>query len=132
MTSSSSSLRKRVEIVLDMALTTVSSLDEAFTAAPIIISGEGDPSAETDGQKADAGTTESAMVVEESAIPDKQNGLHEEVASEGKSEDESAIKDEKIEEQPSAEQASEGMVVETTPVQEDVTLTVEGDTDTQT
>ncbi|KAI0341996.1 Metallo-hydrolase/oxidoreductase [Trametopsis cervina] len=36
-TSSSNSLRKRVEAVLDMALSTVSSLDEAFTAAPVVL-----------------------------------------------------------------------------------------------
>ncbi|KAI0695516.1 beta-lactamase-like protein [Cytidiella melzeri] len=51
-TSSSESLRKRVEAVLDMALSTVSSLDEAFTATPAVLPADGGEAGERESEGA--------------------------------------------------------------------------------
>ena len=49
MTSSSESLRRRVEAVLDMAVSTVSSLSEAFTAGVSLQDDEHAPGTEASG-----------------------------------------------------------------------------------
>jgi nucleotide-binding universal stress UspA family protein len=114
-----------------MALTTVSSLDEAFTAAPAIISGEGDVNAETDGQKTGINVNENAMAVETSNSPNSTNGQHEEIAQEIKAASETDGKDEQMEVQPPAEQTSEETVVEGTPAQEHTVQAPDGDGDAQ-
>ena len=52
-TSTSDSLRKRVQTVLDMALSTVSSLDEAFTAAPLLVTADVEGENEAHGESGD-------------------------------------------------------------------------------
>ncbi|KAI0812786.1 beta-lactamase-like protein [Irpex lacteus] len=60
-TSTSNTLRKRVQAVLDMALSTVSSLDEAFTAAPLLVIAEGEGEGEGSNEKSEEPHAAEAM-----------------------------------------------------------------------
>ena len=64
MTSSSESLRRRVEAVLDMAVSTVSSLSEAFTAGVSLQVEE--PAPGTEGSKEKSGTPSLPSIPEDS------------------------------------------------------------------
>lgn len=95
-TSSSSSLRKRVEAVLDMALTTVSSLNESFTSGTPLVS-EDQPAVSVEKDK------------EGSSIP---IGPEDNVPAEGQKVPKDGDQDAEVKETPAKEKEGSGEVQE--------------------